>query len=86
MGSEDEQLDRALSMSQIYDGNRRGLGSQPRPQLRPQSRPPDLNEAATCLMIAQLQAEHWLHVHDEEAADEELIRMLMEEDTSMFEQ
>jgi hypothetical protein len=37
-------------------------------------------------MIAQLQAEHWLHVHDEEAADEELIRMLMEEDTSMFEQ
>jgi hypothetical protein len=37
-------------------------------------------------MIAQLQAENRPQVHDEEAAHEELITMMVEEDASMFEQ
>lgn len=81
--AEDEQLARALALSQIGDGNRRGNESQPQP--RPRSRPADPNEEATRRMIARLQADNQPQVDDEETANEELIRMMLEEDASMFE-
>jgi hypothetical protein len=67
--TEDEELGRALARSMIDDANRPP----------PRSRPQDPNEAATELLVGQLTVESRSQV-DEQAANEELIRRMIEDD------
>jgi hypothetical protein len=81
---QDEELAQALAASRMDDESRRGSGSD-RGGGGNRPRPEDPNEAATCILIGQLQAENQRPVADEEAANEEMIRRMIEEDAGGFE-